>query len=220
VTQQGIILDKLFAMQGWVALWPTENYDPNQAGYYVASYSGVGDSSYNYVAQDALVSMIGGQYDVYPYFVPLAVGQFAQDSHSPSFSGNPAVRDWIGGHTFSRLQDFLDYFRGIAVDNNYQDTTPGSDCSSFNTCLYDPRPLSDTHNEFFGPDKRLWIWAYIPDRNQWVVVQKERNTASYVIVRNYNDYLVYQLDDGAFPGGVYPAELPMKFFLDSFTYYN
>ena len=80
--------------------------------------------------------------------------------------------------------------------------------------------ISDNHNEFFGPDKRKWIWSYIPDRNQWVAVQKERNVASYVILRNYNDYVVAQLDDGAFPGGAYSTLLPVKFFLDSFQYFN
>ena len=52
VTQQGIILDKLFAMQGWVGLWPTDNYDQNQAGTYISSYgvaSGL-DASYQAVA--------------------------------------------------------------------------------------------------------------------------------------------------------------------------
>ncbi len=220
VTQQGIILDKLFAMQGWVALWPTTNYDQNQAGSYISSWSTVGDDSYAYVAQNAVVSMIGGQYDTYPYFVPLAVSQFAQDTHSPAFSGNDAVRNWIGGQTFSELEFFLQYFRNLAVQNNYQDPTPGSDCSKLETCLYDPRNGSDTHNEFFGPDKKQWIWAYIPDRNEYLAVLKEFNTASYVIVRNYNDYYVYQLDDGSFPGGVFGAELPMKYFLDSFNTFN
>ena len=221
-TQQGIILDKLFAMQGWIALWPTDNYDQNQAGSYISSWSSVGDNSYAYVAQDAAVSMIGGQYDVYPYFVPLAVAQFAQDTHSPAFSGNPSVRDWIGGQSFIRLQDFLDYFRNIAVQNNYQAGPGEGDCSSFEKCLYDPRNIIDpgNHNEFIGPDKRAWIWAYIPDRNEYIAVQKERNTATYLIVRNYNDYYVYQLDDGAFPGGVYGAELPMKYTLDSFNQFN
>ena len=212
VTQQGIILDKLFAMQGWVALWPTDNYDPNQAGGYIASYSGIGDASYATVAEAAVDSMIGGQYDVYPYFVPLAVAQFAQDTHSPEFDGRIDVRDWIGGHVFYRLQDFLDYFRDLAVQN--------AACTDVKSCDYDPRPLSDNHNEFFGPDKRQWIWAYIPDRNTWVTVQKERNTAAYVIVRNYTDDVIAQLDDGAFPGGAYGALLPMKFFLDSFNFYN
>jgi hypothetical protein len=223
VTQQGIILDKLFAMQGWVALWPTDNYDQNQAGSYISSWATVGDSSYTYVAENAVVSMIGGQYDVYPYFVPLAVAQFAQDTHDVAFSGNDAVRNWIGGWTWETgdpLQGFLSFFRNLAVQNAFVDTTPGSDCSKLETCLYDPRSKSDQHNEFLGPDLKLWIWAYIPDRNQYIAVQKENNTASYVIVRNYNDYYVYQLDDGSFPGGVFGAELPMKYFLDSFKQFN
>jgi len=222
VTQQGIILDKFFAMQSFVGIWPGDMYDPNQAGTWFASYSGIGDSSYEYVAEDAVSSMIGGAYDVYPYFVPLAVAQFAQDTHSPSFFGRIEVRDWIGGQVFNREQDFLDYFRNIAITNNFIDpSVTGCDSSgSLSTCTYDPRTVSDSHNEFFGPDKRQWIWAYIADRNQYVAVQKERNIASYIIVRNYTDDVIYQLDDGAFPGGAYSAELPMKYFLDSFTTFN
>jgi len=222
VTQQGIILDKLYAIQSWVALWPTTNYDQNQAGSYISSWSTVGDNSYAYVAQSAAVSMIGGQYDIFPYAVPLAVAQFAQDTHSPSFSGNDAVRNWIGGHVFYRLQDFLDYFRNLAVQNNYSDPTPGSNCTAFNTCLYDPRApaLNDNHNRFVGPDKANWIWAYIPDRNAWVALQQEYNTASYLIVYNYNDFYVAQQDDGAFPGGVFRAELPIKYTLDAFAMFN
>ena len=88
VTQQGIILDKLFAMQGWVGMWPADNYDPNKAGAYVASFGTIGDSEYRAIAEDAVASMIGEQYyDAFPYFKPLAVVQFAEDTHSPNFSG-------------------------------------------------------------------------------------------------------------------------------------
>ena len=66
----------------------------------------------------------------------------------------------------------------------------------------------------------MWIWSFVPDRNQYVAVRKDRNIASYIIVRNYNDDVVAQLDDGAFPGGAYGAELPVKYFLDAFTYYR
>ena len=108
--------------------------------------------------------MIGGQYDAYPYFVPLAVAQFAQGTHSPNFSGRVDVRDWVGGHTFARLDDFLAFFRDIAVTNGA--------CTDLSSCTYDPRSISDTHNEFFGPDERVWIWAYVADRNTWVAVEK------------------------------------------------
>ena len=97
VTQQGIILDKFYAMQGWVGLWPSTNYDQNQAGTYIASYGGFGEPFYDDVAQQVVTSMVGGAYDVYPWFVPSAVAMYAQDTHSPSFSGSPNVRDWIGG---------------------------------------------------------------------------------------------------------------------------
>jgi hypothetical protein len=221
VTQQGIILDKLFAMEFWVGIWPGINYDPNQAGAYFASYSDTPDFSYETVAEDAVDSMIGGQYDAFPYFAPLAVTLFAQDTHNPAFSGRIAIRNWIGGHIFTRVEDFLAYFRDIAHQNNYISPDGKIDCTqSFDTCMYDPRPLSDMHNELLGPDKRLWIWAYVPDRNTYVAVQKEVNTASYIILRNFNDDVVFSLDDGAFPGAAYGLELPMKYYLDSFTYYN
>jgi hypothetical protein len=221
VTQQGIILDKLFAMEFWVGIWPGTNYDPNQAGAYFSSYSDAPDSSYQTTAEDAVDSMIGGQYDAFPYFAPLAVSLFAQDTHSPAFGGRISIRNWIGGHVFSRVTDFLSYFRDVAVQNSYVSADGSVDCTKgFDACLYDPRPLSDQHNELLGPDKRRWIWAYVPDRNQYVAVQKEVNTASYIIVRAYNDDVVYNLDDGAFPGGAYGDELPMKYYLDAFTQYN
>jgi hypothetical protein len=216
-TQQGIILDKLFAMQGWTGMWPTDNYDQNQAGFWLASYSGIGDSSYNAVAEDVVDSMIGGQYDVYPYFRPLAVVQFAQDTHDPSFSGRLDVRDWVGGQPFQRLDDFLTYFRNIAVNNSY--TADGCDMG-ISACKYDPREHSDSHNEFIAPDKRVWAWSYIPDRNQYVAVLKDRNTASYIVVRSYNDDVVNLLDDGAFPGSAYGLELPMKYMMDAFSTYR
>jgi hypothetical protein len=224
VTQQGIILDKFFAMEGWVGIWPGTYYDPNKAGKYWTSYSNALDASYQAVAEDAVDSMIGGQYDAFPYFAPLAVSLFAQDTHDPNFTGRIDIRNWIGGHVFSRVEDFLAYFRDIASQNYYQGASPDGtqyDCThGFDACLYDPRPFSDKHNELIGPDKRLWSWAYLPDRNEYVALQKEVNTASYVIIRAYNDDVVYNLDDGAFPGKAFSAELPMKYYLDSFTQYN
>ncbi len=221
VTQQGIVLDKLDAMQSFVGLWPTENYDQNQAGNYVSSYGAadtIGDPAYLAVAQATVNSMVGGQYDIYPYALPLAVTQFATATHSPAFPQSSAshVRNWIGGQVFTRLDDFLSYFRDLAAQNN----VPG--CPTFDapTCTYDPRTLSDTHNQFFGPDDKEWIWAYVPDRNQWVVAQKEYNTATYVVVRNYTDDVVFQLDDGNEPGHAFGAELPMKYFLDYFQAAN
>jgi hypothetical protein len=231
VTQQGIILDKLDAMQFWVGLWPGTNYDPNQAGAYFASYSDTPDGSYQTVAQDAVSSMIGGQYDAFPYFAPSAVALFAQDTHNPAFTGSLQIRNWIGGKVFqgaNPIVDFLDYFRDLASQNKYVAPDGAIDCSQgFDACNYDPRTLSTvdggvdpSHNEFIGPDQTYWIWAYVPDRNEYVAVQKYVNTASYLIVRAYNDDLVLNLDDGNTPGAAYGDELQMKYYLDSFEYYN
>lgn len=231
VTQQGIILDKLYAMIGWVGLWPTNNYDPNEAGYYISSYATVGDYDYQTVAEDAVASMIGTQYDVYPYFVPFAISLFAQDTHHPSFNGRIEVRDWIGGFRFDRLQDFLTYFRDMAMQNQsladpmcstvpLDRTKCCAGVKDVSECLFDPRAISDRYNEFIGPDKRLWIWAYVQDRNQWIAVRKDRNIASYKILHAYNNCVVYNLDDGHYPGCAYGAQLPMKYFLDSFDMWN
>lgn len=224
VTQQGIILDKLFAMQGWVGLWPSTNYDPNSSGAYIASYSGVGDISYNTIAEDAVTSMIGEQYyDAYPYFKPLAVLQFAQDTHSPNFGGRIAVRDWVGGLVFYRKKDMLDYFRERAVKHHR------FGCSDVETCNYDPTVrrgveaddhLSDLYNEFHGPDERRWTWVYVADRNAWVFADRDRNTATYKILNEYNIEVIRGEDDGSVPGLAYSLQLPIKYFLDAFNQFN
>ncbi len=223
VTQQGIILDKLFAMQSFVGLWPSDNYDVNQAGAWLTSYAYAPDGSYATVAEDTVASMIGGQYDVFPYFKPLAVSQFAMDTHDPAFGGRVEIRDWIGGQVFNREQDFLDYFRAIAVKHNFVG------CDTLAGCDYNPQVPqtdsqdvyhSDTYNEFVAPDGKRWSWAYIPSRNQWIAVDRDRNIASYLVVRAFNADIVNQQDDGAYPGGAFGYELEMKYILDAFTYYN
>ena len=149
------------------------------------------------------------------------MSSFAQATHDVNFSGRIAIRDWVGGHVFYRERDFLDYFRGLAAKYN----TYG--CLEFDTCLYDPRPAkfdakdvghSDDFNEFTGPDSRRWIWVYVQDRNAWVAVDRDRNTASYVIMRNYTNDVIHGEDEGF--GPAYGSLLQVKYFLDSFNQYN
>ena len=138
--------------------------------------------------------------------MPLAVAQFAQDTHSPDFFGRVDARDWIGGHVFDRLQDFLDYFRDIAVQNQYADpsvTGCAGDNATIATCTFDPRSVSNSANEFFGPDNRMWIWTYVIDRNQWVAAEEDRNIATKVILYNYTTDVIGQMDDGNEPGAAY-----------------
>jgi hypothetical protein len=214
--QQGIILDKYFAMQSWVGLWPTDNYDQNQAGSYIASYSDFGEPFFRTVAEDAVTSMVGTQYAVYPYFIPTAVGLFAQDTHDPAFTGEIHDRDWIGGIQFYRLSDFVDYFKAIALRVG----TPG--CTALSSCTYDVTNKTltgaDAWNEFTGPDNIVYIWSYVTDRNVYVLARKDRNIATYKILHQYNDDILVQLDDGTY--GSYGFLLPVKYTLDSFQQFN
>jgi len=244
VTQQGIALDKLFALQSFTAVWPVDNYDPNQsAGRYIASYSPFGLSStvtgvgigatYETVGEQAVDAMTASPFDAFAYFRPLAIAQFTNDSNSLNYisaaSGalRPEVRDWAGGRVFGRLDDFIQYFRDIAFENNFYDPVNGIDCRErSNDCKYDPRTprgyLQDTHfsdpyNEFLGPDARRYIWVYVPDRNQWVVADRDRNSATYTVMRNYTTDVILQKDDGN--GGVtaFTDLQQVKYFIDYYT---
>jgi len=240
VVQQGIIIDKLLALQNWTALYQISNYDPNQAaGAYLFAATPF-DSNYQSVAEDTLLSMIGGQYDIFQYVSPLSVQMFAQASHDINFTGRIESRDWVGGKAFGGPEidpnrPFLDYFHNLAAVNNAEaDTDPVifKNCSEstpdeLDACAWDPRTPqlnandiyhSDPYNEFRGPDNRRYAWASIADRNQIVVVDRDRNTASYITIRNYNQDVVTSQDDGS--QGAYYLELPIKYTIDSFDAYN
>jgi hypothetical protein len=247
-TQQGIILDKIVALQSFLSLWPVDNYDPTQsAGAYISSYSTFGQSFnvnsgtgigalYQTIAEQGVVSMIGGTFDAFAYARPLAVGQFVLDTHSINFNGanaSPArqeVQDWTGGWLFNRLDDFLAFFRNIAVQNDFSINIPGYlniDCTadSVDACNYDPTIprgfaqdtfLSDNFNEFRGPDGRRYIWIYLKDRNQWFACDRDRHTATYIVMRNYTSDVLNFKDDGNF-GNPYGEEIQLKYYLDYFT---
>lgn len=222
VEQQGITLDKTFAMQNWIGTWPSLNYDPNQTGTFISSFGTQFDQEYNAVAQDAALSMIGGkQFDSFPGLKFGAVALFAKDTHSTTFTGEEKMKDWVGGLVFNREDELLNYFRTRAVKaqkfpelgcaKRTPSTVPDhlvngvklTDDPTTETCKYDPRVArtsdaqrwySDKFNEFTAPDQQGphdWAWVYIKDRNQWVFVDKNRNIASYKIVRDYNTQVTF-----------------------------
>ena len=214
--QQGIILDKYFAMQNWVGLWPSDNYDQNQAGAYISSWGDYGELSYASVAEDTVTSMIGSQYAVYPYFIPTAVALFAQDTHNPAFSGRIEARDWVGGQVFYRTQDLIDFFKNVAV-------AAGTVCTTFETCTYDVTDPSVTQwdslsHVFTGPDQLQYVYTYVPGRNAWMVARKDRNIATFKIIHDYNVDIYGNKDDGS--EGAYSYELPLKYTLDSFKQFD
>jgi hypothetical protein len=241
VTQQGITLDKQFAMQGWVGLWPQDNYDPNERGTFISSFTGPFDVQYTNIGEKAASSMVGAEpFDSFPYLKSAAVVLFARDTHDQNFSGRIEVRDWVGSKTFGRDRDMLDYFRKAAVDNG---KLPKLNCSTgtgntlpvnngvtapatMDTCQYDPTMprvastdewLSDDYHEFIGPDDHRWAWAYLKDRQQYVFVDRDRNIATYKIMRDYNVALIKNEDETE---AAYELQKPVKYFVDAFQQYN
>jgi hypothetical protein len=175
--------------------------------------------------------MIGGQYDIFPFGKPLAVLQFAEATHDTNFllaASRPEARDWIGGYIFYRERDFLDFFHSQAVKWGQ------FGCTDLNNCSWDPRQPravvsdqyhSDDYNEFVGGDHRRWIWVYVQDRNAWVAADRDRNIATYTIMRQYTTDVIHGEDDGnpgssVAEGSSYPLQLPLKYFLDYFYQYN
>jgi hypothetical protein len=239
VVQQGIIIDKLLALQNWTALYQITNYDPTQsAGAYLFAATPF-DANYQSVSEDTLDSMIGGEYDVFPYVSPLSIQMFAQASHDINFTGRIEMRDWVGGLVFGGPEidpdrQFLDWAHTLAENNNASniDGTVFAGCDTqtaneLDNCLWDPRVPqvdsndiyhSDNYNEFRGPDGRRYAWSFLHDRNQIVLVDRDRNTASYVTIRNYNQLVIASQDDGS--SGAYQLELPIKYTLDAFDTYN
>ena len=110
VTVQGITLDKLDALQSFLALWPVVNYDPIQsAGAYISSFSPLGyiasatgpgiGSIYQTVAEDAVMAMLAGTYAAFPYFAPLGDAIFTQDTQNINYTSSgasPGCSDWTG----------------------------------------------------------------------------------------------------------------------------
>jgi hypothetical protein len=226
VTQQGIILDKYFAMQSFVGLWVSDNYDQNEAGSYLSSWGDFdGDLSYTTVAETAVTSMIGTQYAGYPYFIPTAVALFAQDTHSPSFIGGALkieAKDWIGGWTFGPVANpqsgLLDFFKNVAVTScQTASATCITGCETDpTTCPYDvfTDPIyNSATNAFTGPDGLQYIYLYIPSRNEIVLAREDRNITMWKLINNINTDLIGNHDGTE---SVYGLLYPVEYTIDSY----
>lgn len=223
--QQGIILDKVYSVQSWAGLAPVDNINPSQRrGSFLAPYAIGGTPTYSTVAESTIEQMVGGSYDAYPWLAQSTVAAFAHDTHDINFSGRNDIREWVGGHAFYRLDDFLAFFRDIAIKKNFQGTDTVANppielrCrvdSSF--CPYDVRHFSDQYNTVITPDARTWTWVYLTDRNMWVAAQKEKNPTSYRYFLNYNQNLASGFEDD---GGYYARQRIVKYYIDSFLRYR
>jgi hypothetical protein len=244
VTQQGIAIDKELAFTNWLGLWPYDNYDPSQANGFYGSSLTIGPAGAVEPSQawSAASSMLGekGPWDAFPGFFPTAVSLFAHDSHTATFTGlgYAQMRDWIGGHIFNREQDALDFFKNLAVQYPHgaifntdpqAGATGNEGCSAFATCGWNPMLPQENSTDighsnpitqsFTGPDNRRWAWVFLQDRNQWFVVDQDRNPSAYFQVYTYNQDLNTNYDDGNI-GLIYTYDEKIKFMIDAYTLFN
>lgn len=219
VNVQGIIIDKVFAAQGWLGLAPVTNQDPNVTGRYSAPYTEFVSSFYITVAADTLDTVLGGGYDTYPWLIQSNIALFAQDSHSQNFNINFAqYREWIGLQPFTREADFLAYFQAKAEAANFNAVDPVTgvtiDCrDAALDCKFDIRNFSDRLQTITLPDGHNWTWMYIKDRNAWMAAERDRNPVTYRRIRDYTSLLATGADDD----NLYNLERPLKFYYDAFS---
>jgi hypothetical protein len=166
-----------------------------------------------------------GPWDAFPQYFPTAVSLFGHDTQSSLFTvlPYPYMRDWIGGHTFTRLVDATAYFQNVALQN----PTGLNGCSDAATCTYNPMTIqtstSDvghsnaTTNAFIGPDGRRWVWLYLADRNIWFFCDQDRNSSSYFQVLTYNQDTLVAFDDGNTPGKIYGDDANIKYMIDAYS---
>ncbi len=228
VTQQGIAMDKEFAFINWLGIWNFDNYDPTQSEGYAFSSMVIGPGqSGPQQAWSTAGSMLGekGPWDAYPEFFPSAVALFGHDTQGAVFTtlGYPQIRDWIGGHFFTREQDAIDYFKNIAAQNPQG---PNGCPGGFATCTYNPmtpqiNAADIGHSNpqtqgFIGPDGRRWVWVYIQDRNLWVFADQDRNSSMYFQIFTYNQDQNVNFDDGNNGGPVYSYQAKIKYMIDAY----
>jgi hypothetical protein len=226
VNVQGIIIDKVFAAQGWLGLAPVLDQNPNTTGRYSAPYTEFISDLYSTVALDTLDTVLGGGYDTYPWLIQSNIALFAQDSHSQNFNINFAqLREWTGVQTFFLEDQFLQFFQTKAKAAGFVGTSPQTglpvDCSNDavaagKPCTYDPREFDDSLQTVTLPDGHTWVWIYLPDRNMWIASERDRNPVMYRRMRDYTTTLA----QGRGSNDLYNLERPLKFYVDAFLQYR
>jgi hypothetical protein len=215
-------------------LWPaTSNFDPSQSnGIYISTVGGqFGDDAYQTVADSTLNDFLGAAFATFQYTQLGPLATFSEATHDPAYSGNLTYQRWVGAWSFSRNEDFLQFVDLIAVQNDFQNCDENGlncqPCTSVNNCTWDPRTRqvkntqltqSDYTDRFQGPDGRTYIWGYLQSRNEWVLADKDFNTAMYVLMYNWQTDLVFGQDTGY--NGALSLEYPVRFALDSYQYFD
>ena len=192
VTQQGIILDKYFAMLLFLGLWAIDDYDQNIYAYMAYHEYSLGNAQFYSDTQEITDSMIGGQYDVYPWFKPLAVLVFAQDTGDIMFSDR-SKQKWIEMKRFPQVQDLIDYYG------------------------FDPRTeatkTDNPYQVFKDKAGAEWIYYFVQDRNEHLTASKDKNPTAFKIIWDQNESInvnKYGSTD----------DFEIKYYCDYYNYFN
>jgi hypothetical protein len=207
VTRIGIIYDKFYAMMSFLGLWPADMYNWDLYAF-LAYYEGSwGDAQCYADALDALDEMLGGAYDVYPWFLPTAMLLFAQDTHSINF-GDQGMKEWTGFRSFDRAEDMVEYF---GFDPRTQCMTNDGiedDCATAALGAED-----DGHQVFHDANGGAWVYLYLDDRNQHLCSSADLSPISHKLLWDYNESVNIDNRD-------YTSTYEIKYVLDYYQYFN
>jgi hypothetical protein len=155
-----------------------------------------------------LDAMLGGSYDVYPWFLPTAVLLFAQDTHNINF-GDQGKKEWIGFRGFDRAQDLIDYFGfDPRTECHNPDDTIESPCSRAALGTDD-----DGHQIFHDAEGQEWVYLYLDDRNTHLVASADLSPISYKMLWDHNESInIDHLD--------YVTTYTIKYFYDYYKYFE
>jgi hypothetical protein len=208
VTRIGIIYDKFYAMLSFLGLWPADWYNWDDYAY-LAYYEGSrGDAACYSDSLYAVKEMLGGSYDVYPWFLPMAALVFAQDTHDINF-GDQSMKEWMGFRAFDRLDDLIGYF---GFDPRSQ--CPSSDGTLVDNCATSALSAQgDGHQTFYDAEGGQWIYLYLDDRDQHLAVSADQSPISYKMLWDYNESVNIKHSDTA-------TTYDIKYFLDYYRYFN
>lgn len=207
ITRMGIIYDKFYAMMSFLGLWPADFYNWDVYAYMAYYELDWGDQQCYSDALNALDAMLGGAYDVYPWFLPTAVLLFAQDTHNINF-GDQSKKEWIGFRVFDREADMIDFF---GFDPRTQCvTTDGvvDDCPTAALGAED-----DGHQVFHDANGGAWVYLFLDDRNQHICASADLSPISHKLLWDHNESVNIDLRD-------YVTTYDIKYYLDYYNYFN
>ncbi len=209
VTRIGIIYDKFYSMLSFIGLWPADMYNWDDYAYLAYYEANRGDAQAYSDSLTAVDEMLGGAYDVYPWFLPLAVLEYAQDTHDINF-GDQSKKEWIGFRAFDRAQDMIDFF---GFDPRTECAAAGGGTPTANCPTAALGAQGDGHQTFHDANGGQWAYLFLDDRNQHVCASSDVSPISYKLLWDYNEAVNVKHSDTE-------NTYTIKYYLDYYRYFN